>query len=321
MRDAIRSYLDGVPPGKVGTLLCGDVIEALAHAADPAFARGAAVAVIGWRPSTRIAEATRAVVEELARAALAVWPAWQAHDDAVNLAWDAAANRLCEAGRLPLPAGHSDTVHARHLARALDAHGAAIVFALTDPATPPPTALAFARTVVWTASETGARVLALVPEALGALPELDAILYGAATLAPVPQPAPNDGGETTGLLAPPLVGRPNPNSPGECLLAERLAKDRELAGLFAFNIWVGGDGERYLVDLVWTEGRLAVEVDGYRWHSTETMFRRDRHRDYRLMTWGYRVLRLPHDEVMADPALQIEKIRDLVRLARRGTMQ
>jgi very-short-patch-repair endonuclease len=100
------------------------------------------------------------------------------------------------------------------------------------------------------------------------------------------------------------------------LLAERLARDGELGGLFTFNTWVGDGRHRFLVDLLWAEGKLVVEVDGYRWHSTESMFRSDRYRDYRLMTWGHLVLRLPHDEVMADVALQIEKIRDLVRLIR-----
>ena len=32
---------------------------------------------------------------------------------------------------------------------------------------------------------------------------------------------------------------------------------------------------------------------------------------------GYRTLRLPHDEVMSDPALQCEKIRDLVHVIQR----
>src|SRR5690606_10759118 len=114
-------------------------------------------------------------------------------------------------------------------------------------------------------------------------------------LGPMPTPAIDP--TPTGLLAPPLVGRPNPASPGEGLLAERLARDRELAGLFTFNTWVSDDSQRFLVDLLWEKGKLVVEVDGYRWHSTETMFRSDRFRDYRLMTWGHLVLRLPHDEV------------------------
>lgn len=120
------------------------------------------------------------------------------------------------------------------------------------------------------------------------------------------------------LVVPPLLGRPHPASPGEQLLAAWLARDGELRSLFTFNQPVETtSGESFVADLLWAAGKLAVEVDGYTWHSGPHAFAADRYRDYRLLCDGYRTLRLPHDEVMDDPALQIEKIRDVVRAIRK----
>ena len=120
------------------------------------------------------------------------------------------------------------------------------------------------------------------------------------------------------LVVPPILGRPHPASPGEQLLAQWLARDAELGPLFEFNQRVEiSSGTSFIVDLLWREGKLTVEVDGYGWHSSPHAFAADRHRDYRLLCDGYRTLRLPHDEVMDDPALQCEKIRDVVRTIRK----
>jgi very-short-patch-repair endonuclease len=45
-------------------------------------------------------------------------------------------------------------------------------------------------------------------------------------------------------------------------------------------------------------------------------YRGDRHRDYELLISGYVVLRLPHEQVLEDPAIAVEKIRDVVRFRR-----
>ncbi|QDV66587.1 hypothetical protein Poly24_02740 [Rosistilla carotiformis] len=111
----------------------------------------------------------------------------------------------------------------------------------------------------------------------------------------------------------PILGRPHPGSPGEQFLARALANDRSLAGMFEFNVRVlGVRGSSHVVDLLWRIGKVVVEVDGFRFHSREEEFRKDRFRDYELLISGYLVLRLPHDEVIADPLLAIEKIRDVV---------
>ena len=89
----------------------------------------------------------------------------------------------------------------------------------------------------------------------------------------------------------PIIGRPHPFSRGEQLLAKRLANDAMLSGLFQFNIRVTTKHEnQYLVDLVWIEGKVVVEVDGYEFHSDRHAFSLDRRRDYELTVSGYLVL-------------------------------
>lgn len=117
------------------------------------------------------------------------------------------------------------------------------------------------------------------------------------------------------LFIHPLIGRPHPGSQGEQLLWSRLCSDRELAGLFECNVWVTtSGGEAYLVDFVWRNGRVIVEVDGYYWHATPIQFVLDRHRDYELLISGYRVMRVPHDVLLLNPDRVVEKIRRLVQL-------
>ncbi|MGH9830342.1 MAG: endonuclease domain-containing protein, partial [Blastocatellia bacterium] len=120
----------------------------------------------------------------------------------------------------------------------------------------------------------------------------------------------------------PILGAPHPLSPGERKLAERLLADPELAPLFAFNRRIAGrHGNDYIVDLVWQEGGLVVEVDSFQAHGSRFAFAQDRHRDYELMAANYRVLRITHDEAARDTDSAVEKIRMLVRLIRRSYKQ
>ncbi len=101
------------------------------------------------------------------------------------------------------------------------------------------------------------------------------------------------------------------------LMAKLIDRNRDLSNLFEFNVRVDTvNQQRYCVDLLWRDGRVVVEIDGYYYHSRPENFRADRHRDYSLLISGYLVLRLPHDEVLADPQLALEKIRDVVKFRR-----
>lgn len=115
----------------------------------------------------------------------------------------------------------------------------------------------------------------------------------------------------------PWRGRPHPLSAVEQRLARLIEADAELSQLFGFNLPVETvRGSRPRVDLLWAEGRLVVELDGYADHGTRAAFLRDRHRDFELTLSGYAVLRLPNDEIAQDCWLALEKIRDLVRQRR-----
>lgn len=59
------------------------------------------------------------------------------------------------------------------------------------------------------------------------------------------------------------------------------------------NVLIGG----YLVDFVWRDRRLIVEVDGYRYHRAPSRFERDRERDVQLGLAGWRVLRFTWRQV------------------------
>lgn len=72
------------------------------------------------------------------------------------------------------------------------------------------------------------------------------------------------------------------------------------------NVAVG----RYEVDFLWRRHRLAVEVDGYAFHSSKGKFEGDRRRDADLAAQGLRVVRVTWRQIVHEPEAT------LVRLAR-----
>jgi very-short-patch-repair endonuclease len=64
----------------------------------------------------------------------------------------------------------------------------------------------------------------------------------------------------------------------------------------------------HLVDFLWRECRLVVEVDGYRFHSSRTAFERDRRRDADLSAAGYRVLRFTWRQLVEEPVAVIARL-------------
>lgn len=254
----------------------------------------------------------------------------------VSAAWLRAAASLVAAGMPPLPPQNSLSELLTPLASVFGPAPVLLVSLLA--AAPAGERLdALGRALVSIASKTPFRVHLVVPVHVAASMELDQVNYlaAAAAAANSSRPVPDEGDEpgdargssfptaassaaamdepTTTLSS--AVGKPHPESPGEQKLARWLAEDRMLGGLFHFNQTVHTARQsRYRVDLVWPEGRVVIEVDGYRTHSTPHQFRFDRHRDYELALTGYLVLRLTHQEVMQDTAIAVEKIRDVVRV-------
>jgi very-short-patch-repair endonuclease len=260
-----------------------------------------------------------AAVGHLAEVALALWPDWRDAliSPAVSTSWLKAVSKLCEVGKAPLPNGFARSIQAAQLALAIGPRELILALCVEDEDPAPGRLLGLARAAEWLARETSARLLVIVPDQLGSSIELDAINFDAIRWPRSTEPSIGQRLDDWTPRIWPILGRPHPDSPGEQALARRLAGDAELAGLFAFNVYarVRSD-QRYLVDLLWADGKVVVEVDGYLYHHDRESFSRDRRRDYQLLISGHLVLRLPHDEVVDDVELAVEKIRDVVRFRR-----
>lgn len=63
------------------------------------------------------------------------------------------------------------------------------------------------------------------------------------------------------------------------------------------------DGRRFVarIDLAYPEHRIAVELDGFSWHSSRTAFVNDRNRQNRLVLLGWTVLRFTWPDVVDNP--------------------
>lgn len=69
------------------------------------------------------------------------------------------------------------------------------------------------------------------------------------------------------------------------------------------------------VDAVWEPERVAVELDGYRWHRTRSRSEADRQRDLRLRALGYLVLRYSARQVFEEPLMVIGDLAGALRNA------
>jgi very-short-patch-repair endonuclease len=285
------------------------------------------------------------LVEALAATALRLWPVWfgkvsfaMCHDDTlgrqaagiisreaakqvsgVDATWTEEAACLALAGCPPRVAGALLATELLQLS--LVVGGPRLILVVDGgAATDAPGAMVHA--LEWIAQQARAAVVVLVAEQPPPGSPFDRILFGARWVIGDRRQA--IGSEREGLesasaatLLTPWRGAPHPLSDIEQRLHTLLANDSELAGLFCFNWSIDTvRGSRPKVDLVWVEGRLVVELDGYADHATRHAFIGDRHRDYELMLSGYTVLRLANDEIIQDFGRAIEKIRDLVRLRR-----
>ena len=292
---------------------------------------------------------TDKVLEKLARVLLVLWPEWyegRLQFDSptefasradqlcrerphVNRKWLTAAATHCSQDHSPVVRGFSPAVQVRQLRLALAEQQVCIAFFITDPAPPSERLLGLSRVAEWLAREAEAAVLVILAPKLSKRPELDAInstswVWPVASISRQHDEldALSHDSRTKSLieqkhLVCPILGRPHPASPGEQILAQYLTTDDELRKLFRFNQRLETIFDnRFLVDLVWLDGRIVVEIDGYGWHSTRAAFNADRQRDYELTLSGYLVLRLPHDLVVQDPELARERIREFVEFRR-----
>jgi very-short-patch-repair endonuclease len=71
----------------------------------------------------------------------------------------------------------------------------------------------------------------------------------------------------------------------------------------------------YQVDFAFVEWKLAIEVDGWAFHSDPIRFRRDRHRQNDLVLRGWTVLRFTWHDLTHRPAVVINDIRTALMIA------
>lgn len=76
----------------------------------------------------------------------------------------------------------------------------------------------------------------------------------------------------------------------------------------AFNVLVEG----YLVDAVWIDRRLVVELDSWSFHRTRAAFERDRVRDSVLQLADYRIVRITWRRLTDEPRVVATTIRRLL---------
>lgn len=264
------------------------------------------------------------LLQQLATIALAIWPNW--HRQGVSAQWMQQVTTMCQRGEPPQIKGMAVVAQLRALGRVIA--GSRLVLILEGE--PQPLAAAelsvLIRLAEWLAAATQVDVAIVLSEALAADPAIDAIRYSAITLPAHTAIAEAEAAATTDT-APitahnsarsprfyPLFDQPHPESPGEQRLAQLLAADAELHTLFRFNQPLKTVyGSCFVVDLLWSAGRLVVEIDGFRYHSSPTAFEQDRQRDFELLLSGYYTIRLTHTSVMKTPEIAIAKIRDAVR--------
>jgi very-short-patch-repair endonuclease len=239
----------------------------------------------------------------------------------LSLPWVEEAARLVLDNRTPRVGGAVPAIEVAQLALAISRFGIVLVADLSAAAAGSNPA-ASVHALEWIAKHIQGAVVALFSKLPRNEPPFDRILYGArcvraASNADLGTVSPEITADSAGPWITPWHGQPHPLSDIERRLAKALSADAELGALFGFNQFVDTvRGSRPKVDLVWTEGRLVVEIDGYGSHGNRAAFMYDRHRDFELTLSGFRVLRLANDEIEQDIEKAVGKIRDLVGLCR-----
>lgn len=64
-----------------------------------------------------------------------------------------------------------------------------------------------------------------------------------------------------------------------------------------------------MVDFLWPDHKLIVELDSVEFHRTPAVFEADRKRDIHLKRLGYTVLRITHRRLHEEPAVVAQELR------------
>ncbi|MBV9633525.1 MAG: DUF559 domain-containing protein [Methylobacteriaceae bacterium] len=331
----VAPFLFGIPPGRV-SVLAGLEPRELRAELDISLASASRSALfIDIMPRETADAVLASAIAGLREAVRRSWPVWYSDEDfsgirgdtlgrvtlalridalhrrlpAVSTAWAKAAAVLTLGGNSPRVPEAAREVEFAQLCLVLNPHGLVLVTPMGEDEYIEP----FIAALEWMARTGHVAVLALCRRLPPMNPPFDRLLFRAATVSA--NRVTDAGPAPPSFWIAPLGGRAHPLSEVEKRIEKLLRADAELGPLFAYNQLVETvRGGRYRVDLVWREGRLVVELDGYADHTARDKFSLDRHRDYDLMLDGYRVLRIANDEAAQDYGRAVEKIRDVVRL-------
>jgi very-short-patch-repair endonuclease len=108
-----------------------------------------------------------------------------------------------------------------------------------------------------------------------------------------------------------LAAATGEHSPAE-RLATTLLRQANVGG-WRVNHRVVLDGRAVVIDIAFVGARLAVEIDGWAYHSDVDAFQRDRQRQNRLVAHGWRVLRFTYRDLVDRPDAVIAEIRSALR--------
>ena len=84
------------------------------------------------------------------------------------------------------------------------------------------------------------------------------------------------------------------------------------------NSRVEVEGSLIEVDFVWREPHVIAETDGRQFHRTRHAFERDRSRDQRLLSVGWRVMRCTWRQVTEEPARLAHPLENLLQAEAAG---
>ncbi len=337
----LESYASAAPRGAVRAIGGVDGAALAQHfaAAGPR-EYGRRPLIVKLSPAATAATVVDQIADALAEAARRLWPFWwgrvrfhQGRDTlarlatglaarraareihGVSAAWAEAAARFAAEDRAPRVAGAELGREVVELAHVVGGDGL-VIYADAGECGRWPHPEALVRALEATAARVDGAVVALFAALPPHAAPYDRILFEAHELrlkASEPTPA----REALAWIGP-ARGEPHPMSSVEQRLARALVSDPELAPMFVFNRRIRtASGGAPRVDLVWDQGRLVVEIDGFACHGNRRAFVQDRHRDYELLISGYAVLRLTNDEIDEDLEKAIEKIRDVAAFCRR----
>lgn len=118
-------------------------------------------------------------------------------------------------------------------------------------------------------------------------------------------------GALRAALAPYQADSSSVGSPLEAALARKLASSGLARPRRQHEVVV--EGRRRYLDFAWPDCRVAVEVDGYRWHSSRSAWESDRARLAALRRAGWTIIHATYDDVHPGAARLIGELKTLLR--------